>query len=172
MKEIDPVAHLLPLKRRIFGLTLSLVGSREEAEDITGEVLLRLWERRAEVEIENLEAYALAAARHLAIDHLRRHSRSATQSLDEMPHLGDIPGADVPPDARAEPRDTLECVEHLLLSLPAKQRLVLRLRDVEELSYAEIARIAGLSLADVKVSLLRARRRLRESYENLHNDGL
>lgn len=171
MKELDPVAHLLPLKGRIFGLALSLVGSREEAEDIAGDVLLRLWERRATLDVDNLEAYALTAARNLSIDRLRRHGRD-NRSLDELPGLGDIASPDARPDTRAEQRETLENIDRLLRQLPAKQRLVLRLRDVEELSYAEIARTTGLSLTDVKVSLLRARRRLRETYENQHRDGL
>lgn len=171
MKEIDPVGDLLPLKNRIFGLARSLVGSRQEAEDITGDVLLRLWERRDGLDVGNLEAYALAAARNLSIDRLRRHSRTE-RSLDDLPGLDDIPSAAPQPDTCAEQRESLEHIGRIIRSLPAKQRLVLQLRDIEELSYTEIAGQTGLSLSDVKVTLLRARKRLRETYEKNNRDGL
>lgn len=168
MKEIDPVRDLLPLKNRLFGLARSIVGSPQEAEDITGDILLRLWERRAALDVRDLEAYALAATRNLALDSLRRSERR-NASLDELPALGEMAASAPLPDRRAEQRESLECVARLIEGLPEKQRTVLRLRDIEELSYSEIAEATGLTQADVRTSLFRARQHLRQAYQKLQD---
>ena len=75
-------------------------------------------------------------------------------------------GASVPADAqrRAEARDL---VEHLFRRLPAQDRILLLLREVEGFSLSEIARMFGLSENVIKVRLFRARQRLLEAHRRL-----
>ena len=77
---------ILPLKNIIFRTALRIVLNREEAEDIVQDTLIKLWERRDELEkVENLEAFALTMARNLAIDRKEKMDNQHV-SLEEEEH--------------------------------------------------------------------------------------
>ncbi|MFH1258946.1 MAG: RNA polymerase sigma factor [Elusimicrobiota bacterium] len=62
-------------------------------------------------------------------------------------------------------KETREFVRRLIISLPDKYRLIITLRDLEDLSYTEISGIMNISLDKVKVWLFRARQKLREKID-------
>ena len=69
MRQIDFRYDLLPLKNRLFRLALRITLDHAEAEDIVEDTLLRVWNKRDEMEeVENLEAYCLTICRNLALD--------------------------------------------------------------------------------------------------------
>ena len=68
--------------------------------------------------------------------------------------------------------ERLRLVGELINSLPEMQRTVIQLRDIEGKSYQEVAAITGLTEANVKVTLFRARQRIRKDYEKIENYGL
>ena len=84
MKIIDFRHELLPLKDKMFRLALRITLNRAEAEDVTQDILLRVWEQRESLgELRSLEAYVLTAVRNLALDRMAK-TDNANVSLDDV----------------------------------------------------------------------------------------
>lgn len=170
MKGIDFRYDLLPLKDKLFRLALRITLDRAEAEDITQDTLLRVWERRDSLAaVQSLEAYCLTVCRNLSLDRVRRQE-AGRLSLDETGM--DRPDATPSAQERMEHDERLQRVGRIFDRLPAKLRAVMQLRDVEEKTTRETADIMGVSEENVKVMLFRARKAVREAYEKLENNGL
>lgn len=75
-------------------------------------------------------------------------------------------------DERTVVNDHMLWLDKILRSLPQKQQEIYHLREVEELSYQDIADILSLSLSEVKVSLHRARTKVKSSIQKLEAYGI
>ena len=159
---------VLPLRDKCYRFAASMLRNGPESEDIAQEVMLRLWKRRDELSgIQSLEAWAMRATRNLAIDRTR-HSNWRTGDVDVLyAHACKSLQA----DQRVEQQEAVGAVFTHLEQLPATQRAVFHLREVEQQSYREIAEALDLSDAQVKVYLHRARKRLRETLDPSHAPG-
>jgi len=60
-------------------------------------------------------------------------------------------------------------IHRLLGQLPEQQRLIMHLRDIEEYSYEEIEKITGMCVNNIRVTLSRARKSVRENFKKLNN---
>lgn len=157
---------ILPLRDRLFRLSLRITLNREEAEDVVQDVMLRLWQKRDELtDVANLETYAMTMARNLALD---RKALSVNRSVSLSEELHDSPTIADSPDVRLIHSETANRLSAAIDSLPEKQRSVLQLRDIEGRSYAEIATVLSLSESDVKVTLFRARNKLKEQLQSMN----
>lgn len=151
---------------RIFGLLYRMIGNREEAEDLAQEVFITVFKSIEQFRGESKFSTWLyrIAANHCKnrIQHLAR--RRAVGGLDEESHYGKDALKDdgASPHALLEGRETGKLVQEAVASLDEDQRLVLVLRDLEELSYQEITEITGLNEGTVKSRLHRARMRIKE----------
>ena len=150
-------------QHRVFGVALRMLGSRAEAEEIAQEAFLRA--HRAVVNFRGdarLGTWLYGIASRLCLNRL--------SSPDRRMVRGDAALADVPartPDAAAEvERAELDAALRTAIEeLPNEQRLVLVLRDVEGLSYEEIADALALVPGTVRSRLHRARMQLKEKLE-------
>lgn len=161
---------VLPLKNKLYRLALRITANSSEAEDIVQETLIKVWSRREEWErINSIEAFSLTICRNMALDRIARKD-TANKSLDEA--------ETVTPDTAATPLQTLtqadkeEWVMRLFNQLPERLRSVMQLRDIEGKSYKEIAQVLGISEDQVKVSLFRARQRIRQQFDKIDKYGL
>ena len=101
----------------------------------------------------------MTLTRNRSLDKARSQNLRRTASLDGLPERPN----DITNQANAvENRDLADQVKLMMQELPEKQRLVMHLRDIEELSYEEIAEVLNISLDQVKVNLHRARKSIRE----------
>ena len=152
-------------ERRAYNLCYRITGSPDDAADATQETFLKVLERLpglAGREV-NFGSYLLTAARHASYDAIERRRRAAP--------AGEIPDSAVPVAAGAGP----EAPEPLALRaahqediraanalLPARQREALVLREVEELSYDQVAEVMGMNRNSVAQLISRARLNLRD----------
>ena len=90
MKKISFRNDILPMKDMLFRLAMRITLSREEAEDIVQDTLIKVWNRRDSWDtIESVEAFSLTICRNLALDRMRLHDNQ-NASLDETtPQGGD-----------------------------------------------------------------------------------
>lgn len=148
---------VLPLKDKIFRLALRITLNHQEAEDITQETLIRIWEKNDEWDqIESMEAYALSIGRRLSIDHTRKVQLQARKEPEV------IAAQTLMLSPTPEPDERVEMVHQLIDQLPEVQRTIIQLRDIEGLRYDEIAQATGLTETQVKVYLFRARKKIKE----------
>lgn len=151
---------------RIFSFSYAMCGQREDAEDIAQETLLQAFRKLNSLRApEALNTWLFRIARNACLLKHRK-SKFAPEhelSLEEyMPHR-DAEGAPDVPDWSRLPDEAvlnLEVGEHLrraIGKLAPKYRMVLLLRDVQQLSTAEVAKVVGISEDAVKTQLHRAR---------------
>lgn len=137
--------------RAVYRFALALTGRVEEAEDLTAEAFLRVWQAGSRVEALTVRAYLVTIVRNLHRGEWRRASRRA-----RMPESLASPQFD--PAVRLE----LERVLDALSRLPPLDREVLVLRAEGELSYEDIAASTGLTAEAARLRAHRARKRLME----------
>ena len=155
----DFTRQITPIKDRLFRFAMRMVDNVALAEDVVQEVLIKLWDKRSELpHIQNLEAWSIRLTRNLSVDKLR----SKHQKVDGFQEGFDMVSMTQTPAEIMESKDALQRIHQLIQTLPEKQKLVLQLRDIEELSYKEIAEILELPMNQVKVNLFRARQHLKE----------
>jgi RNA polymerase sigma-70 factor (ECF subfamily) len=153
--------QIFPIRHKLYRLALRITGSVHEAEDVVQEVLEKVWKTPAEQSdaVQNWEAWCMTLTRNRSLDKTRSQSLRRTAPLDGLAERSN----GISSQSQAlENRDLADQVKRMMQELPEKQRLVMHLRDIEELSYEEISETLNISLDQVKVSLHRARNAIRE----------
>lgn len=154
--------QFLPLHPRLYRVAYALTENSRDAEDILQEAYCKLWIRRKELlHIRNAEAFCVTLVKNLCIDFLRSAPR---QHPNAPPAESLLPDSGASPETRMIEQDEIQLIQRLINSLPAKQRRILRLRSIEGCSQEETEAITGLSAANVRVLLSRARKFIREQY--------
>jgi RNA polymerase sigma-70 factor (ECF subfamily) len=160
---------ILPIKDKLFRFALRIVGNPMEAEDVVQEVFIKVWKGRNQLsEIQNLEAWCMSVTRNLSIDKVRSKFRRET----DLPEGADWTDPNISPHKSAELTDAVSRVKSLMAALPDAQRQVMELRDIEEMTYQEIADTLELSMEQVKVYLHRARKSIREQLIQSESYGI
>lgn len=160
--KTDEFRHIVtPLQDRLYRLAFNLTGNRDDALDAIQETLIDLWQNRQKLEVaENRQAYCFATLKNRSISLIRR--RKATDSLDGARLSAD--NTDIA--SLTEQRDELRMIRMAIDNLPSEQRRVIRLSAFAQCTNAEISEITGLSDQNVRASLSRARRKLKELFNN------
>ncbi|MCX6374435.1 MAG: sigma-70 family RNA polymerase sigma factor [Armatimonadetes bacterium] len=153
----------------IFNLVSRMVGG-EDAHDLTQDVfcnaLRALHGFRGEAK---LSTWLYSIARNVCLNRLRHNAVIREESLDEMqegsPASDGLPDLSADVHKIAETRELQQIVGSVLARLPPEQRLLITLRDFEQLSYEEISRITEMSLSNVKSRLHRARMAFKDKFK-------
>jgi len=159
---------------RVFRRVVALVRNEHDASDVSQEVWLSVWRNLKEYRGEaKFSTWLYAVATRRAIDHLRRRRRWFDRFLPFLSD-GEAPAAAEPTTAAStNPRRELESAERTarferaLAALPPKHRSVLALREVEGLSYEEIAQTLNCRPGTVMSRLFHARRLLAQKLGDL-----
>ena len=151
---------ILPIADKLFRLALGITGTKEDAEDVVQDVLLHIWKKDNWEKIESIEAYCFRSTRNRALDTiaLKDNQTEALPDDYDYPAYNNF-------EKRLEAQEQIELVEKWLAKLPEKQQTIFRLREVEELSYKEIAAIMNISEEQVKITLFRIRQKLKEYFD-------
>jgi RNA polymerase sigma-70 factor (ECF subfamily) len=171
MKELDFRNDVLPLKDKLFRLALRITLSREDAEDIVQDTLLKVWNNRAEMDaVSNIEAYAMTICRNQALDLCARKERMNI-SLDEKAH-DRTDTYSMPPDEKMAQDEGKTLIRQTIDSLPEKQRTAMLMREIEGKTYKEIAQVMNITESDVKINIFRARKSIKEHLAKISKYGL
>ena len=169
MKKVSFRNDVLPLKNQLFRLALRITLSREEAEDIVQDTMIKVWDKRYEWStIDSIEAYSLRICRNLSLDRLKKRDNQNDSFEEEQL---DTVHTSTPQD-RLIDQDRLRVVKEIVDSLPEKQRSCIQLRDFEGKQYKEIADILGITEEQVKVNIFRARQVVKQRFQKIEQYGL
>lgn len=159
---------------RVFRRVASILRNEHDARDVSQEIWVTVWrtlkDYRAEAKFSTW-LYAIATRR--AIDHLRKRQRWFSRFLPFLSNGENGEATIEPPSAAPGPRDQLEAEEHAdrferaIASLPPKLRAVLAMREIEGLSYEEIAETLDCRPGTVMSRLFNARRLLAQKLGDL-----
>jgi RNA polymerase sigma factor (sigma-70 family) len=152
--------QVFPIRHKLYRFALRITGNTHEAEDVVQEVLEKVWktEHDQSEKVQNWEAWCMTLTRNRSLDKTRSQGNKRTDDLDGFTGISSDA---LSPAHQAEQKDMINYVKKYMQELPEKQRIVMHLRDIEELSYDEISAVTGISMDQVKVTLHRARKTVR-----------
>jgi RNA polymerase sigma-70 factor (ECF subfamily) len=155
--------------RKVFNVAYKFVGKHEEAEDLAQDIFLKIFksldtfDRRA-----NFQTWLISVSRNLCIDHYRS-VRKERETIDRDVDAGELTPAakDPSPMAALEQRDRVILLRQALGALPEALRTAVLMRDIQELSYQEIADKLRLPEGTVKSRINRGRTELARQVRKL-----
>ena len=163
----DPFRRLAEEYRdKVFNFAYYSLHSKEEAEDITQEVLVKLWQHAESVNPEKLTAWVMRVTRNAVIDTTRRHkSRGGVfaDGVDFDVAESLVAAGNAGPDTAARSREVRDALQRALSRVEEPYRSIVVMREIQEMSYSEIVDSLEMPLNTVKVYLHRGRRMLREA---------
>jgi RNA polymerase sigma-70 factor (ECF subfamily) len=162
------VQIVTPFKDKLFRLAKRLLLSTEEAEDATQEVLVKLWNKKQELnQYKSIEALAMTMTKNYCLDQLKS-KRAGNLSIVHTNYSEKGLGL----FQQVEDSDSLSWVEKVINQLPEQQRLIIQLRDVEQYEFEEIAKILEMNETAIRVALSRARKTVRTFMLKTHDYGI
>jgi RNA polymerase sigma-70 factor (ECF subfamily) len=159
--------------RKVFNVAYKFVGRHDQAEDLTQDIFLKIFksldtfDRRA-----NFQTWLISVSRNLCIDHYRS-VRKERQTIDRSVDASELSPAatDGGPMAALEQRDRVTLLRSALAGLPETLRAAVVMRDIQELSYQEIASALRLPEGTVKSRINRGRTELARQIRKVQEAG-
>ncbi len=161
-------------RSKIFHYSWLMCGQKEDAEDVSQETLLRIFDSFTTLrDPDRVRAWVFRIAKNACLMQRRRSVFAPAHelSLDDLPPTSETASEAPPVDVRLLDSELRAVVYRIILELPQAYRGVVLLRDIEELSTEETAHILDLSLDVVKTRLHRGRVAMRQKldcYVNNH----
>jgi RNA polymerase sigma-70 factor (ECF subfamily) len=154
-----------------YNLARWLTRNDQDAEDVVQEACLRAYKFFPGFRGGNSRTWLLTIVRNTCYTWLRQNrSHELSAAFDEELHQVEADCASLNPEVMFERSANVQLLKDVLAELPMEFREVMVLRELEELSYKEIARIAGVPIGTVMSRLARARQRLQTCLTR-HADG-
>ncbi|HVC21129.1 MAG TPA: sigma-70 family RNA polymerase sigma factor [Vicinamibacterales bacterium] len=155
--------------RKVFNVAYKFVGKHDEAEDLTQDIFLKVFrslgtfDRRA-----NFQTWLISVSRNLCIDHYRS-VRKERETIDRGVDAAELSPVSVEtsPYAAVEQQDRVALLRVALQALPETLRTAVVMRDIQELSYQEIAERLALPEGTVKSRINRGRGELASQIRRL-----
>ena len=148
-------------RHRVLSFARYSLRVREDAEDVTQEVFIKLWQHWHKIDHEKLGAWLMRVAHNCVIDHARKQ-RPQQANVDQYAQVEDQVGEES--DAsHLDRRHFKSQLQSAIKSLKDPFRSIVIMRDIQGMNYEEIQGSLELSASQVKVYLHRARRKLREN---------
>jgi RNA polymerase sigma factor (sigma-70 family) len=160
---------VIPVGNKLFHFARLLLKDENEARDAVQETYLKLWKMREELaSVKNVEAFAMKLTKNWCLDRLKAKK---PVFVDSYSGKLDISGDSTSPYQSLETADRMKQFQLLTGQLPEQQQLLIQLRDIQGYEFEEIAEFTGMSVNNIRVSLSRARMKLREKLTKLDNYG-
>jgi RNA polymerase sigma factor (sigma-70 family) len=164
----DFKTNVLPVSNKLLRFAAYFLKDEEDARDVVQDVFLKLWQKKDELSaIENIEAFAMRMTRNRCLDILR--ANKVVPISAEIDRQMKEKATDV--HSGIELSESATIIKNLVSRLPDLQKTVMQLRDIEQYSFEEIAGITDLQINAIRVNLSRARKKVRDEYLKLMEDG-
>lgn len=152
--------------RNFYGYAYRILRNQEEAEDAVQEVFIKLWNLGKKLdEYQSITALAITMVKNYCIDQIRKKKSFVT---DDAPQQ-DLAVTDSPYSIM-ENRESGELLNKIIDQLPEIYKSVIQLREIESLSYEEIAEKTKQNINTIRVTLSRARKMIREEYNKYQDE--
>ena len=162
----------MPATDKMYRYALSILRDTDIAHDVVQDCLVKIWQKRQKLpEIKSIDSWVMRITRNQCYDWVKVN-RFSLQSDREIERDDLVVRETVEADQNVLVNDQINWLEKVIESLPQKQKEIYHLREVEEMTYQEIAEILSLSLAEVKISLYRSRAKIRETIKKIEAYGL
>jgi len=151
------------LSRKLYRYAYQFLKNQEESEDTVHEVFIKLWKMNEELDKYNsIDALAATMTRNYAIDQLRKRKSTGFEYDTNLAGYID-PGPT--PQEQMERNETHRILDDIIQKLPEIYREIILLREIDGYSYEEIAEITSQSINNLRVTLSRARKMIRDEYK-------
>ncbi|MEO1655294.1 MAG: sigma-70 family RNA polymerase sigma factor [Bacteroidota bacterium] len=161
---------VFPVQAKLLRFAKRLIHQEEEAEDSVQDTFLRLWKMREKLDTYNsIEALAMRIVKNICLDKLKS-KRNQMLNLDN--HAYQLESGSQTPARATELRNSVDLMRHAMDCLPDQQKMIIQLRDIEELEFEEISEVMGLTVNNVRVNLSRGRKKIKEIMTKNYNYGI
>ncbi len=156
--------NVLPLREKLYRIAYKMMEEEQDAEDAVQEVYLKLWHLRDSLDrYDSVAAFATVVTRNICVDKLRVRFRE--EPLDDQLMHREASGN---PHTQLERSDTDRLIRQIIEQLPPLQRMIIQMKDIDEMEVEEIATITGTNAEAVRMNLSRARKKVREQFMKLN----
>ena len=154
-------------ERRMYAVAFRMCGTKEDAEDCLQEAMLRIYRSISTFKAQSsFGTWVYRITMNTCLDELRRRKNRPSTSLDDMLDAGWSPSdTREGPEQRAVRSELRTGLEAMILELPEDMRSAVVLRDIQGLSYEDIARALDANVGTIKSRISRGREKLREKIQ-------
>ncbi|MCH5245642.1 MAG: sigma-70 family RNA polymerase sigma factor [Muribaculaceae bacterium] len=160
-REFEQLAR--GLRPRVLMTATRVLTDPEMAEDVAQETLLKLWSLRERLsDYQNVDGLAMVIARNKCLDILRQQNRVYRVPIEDVEAMS----PELSPMEALIDTESDDEVSEILSMLPEGQQVVLRMKHIEGMEVEDIAQLTGCTPNAIRVTLSRARKRVKEIFNN------
>ena len=162
---------------QIYQHALYLLNNPDDAKDVTQETFIKAWNSNAELRLETVQSWLLKCANNLCIDLLRRRrfqvplTTGNTEEIETLVHHQHedmaCDSSNPSPEELYIRQERQQLIRQAIAQLPVHFRTVVIMREINELSFEEIAETLKQPVGTVKSNMFRAKKKLRDILRNL-----
>ena len=156
-------------KDRVFGYSYYFLRNREDAEDVTQDVFVRLWQHWDEIDKNKVKAWVMQVTHHRCIDFTRKRKRVHEDVYEMASHPNPIAyqssTAMQDPDEQFELNETQRLLLNVMEGLPERTKSMMLMHYFQDLKFDTIAEILDVNINTVKVTVHRGRKMLKSTIE-------
>ncbi|MBW1853986.1 MAG: sigma-70 family RNA polymerase sigma factor [Deltaproteobacteria bacterium] len=158
MNHQEFTLQVVSLKNKLFRFANRILDHTEEAEDVVQEVFIKLWIRREKLaEYRSVEALAMITTKNMCLDRIRTKKYPVDPMDNHRRFLENLPA-----EQKRDYSEEISKVKSAMKILPRQQQMIMQLRDIDGYDFESIAEIMEMNENAIRVSLSRARKRIRE----------
>ena len=156
--------RFMPHYRLLYRVAYHLTGNEQDAEDLLQDLYLKLWQKRDDLPDEAInDAYLATMMRNLFVDQRR---------LKHVDASAELKNEEGPPDERSldrqiDARDEVRQMEGLISELSERDAKIIQMHLVDDCSYEEIERDTGLSQGNIRIIVMRTKKKLKQQFQNI-----
>ncbi len=164
---------ILQYKNKIYTYSLYMLRNKMDADDVTQEVLIRIWQNIDKFNILSAKTWIMKTTNNLCIDYLRKRSREMKREveIDDIfeEKYSNMNNSESPLN-KTNNNIIMERIKESIERLPDSLKSIFILYEINGLKYKEISKSLDIPINTIKVYLLRARKKLQEELKNYENE--